>query len=138
MVAGVEQSGFLEEVSRFIVDVSGDNFLLLLLMIVWVSGVISMVFNNIPFITVMIPVIFQIQSTLPPEIDPNLLWWALSLGTCLGGNGTVVGASANLVGVSIADQHGLKITFWEYLKIALPLTLVMLGVVSGYFFLLVG
>jgi len=134
MVSGVEHTGILEKLSHWIVNSSSDLFFLSLI-ILWVSGIISVVLNNIPFITVMIPVITGIQATLAANgVDGSVLWWALSLGACLGGNGTLVGASANVVGVGLAKKNGVKISFLEFMKFSLPLTLGMLVICSVYLF----
>ena len=132
MVAGVESTGLLHEVSEMIAN-STTNLFHLSLIILWVSGVVSMVLNNIPFITVMIPVIFGIQGQLH-GVDSNILWWALSLGTCLGGNATLIGASANVVAADAANKRGVKITFLEYMKFSLPLTMGILALCSVYLF----
>lgn len=135
MVAGVEKTGILEELSDWIVNQT-DDLLYLALLILWISGIVSMVLNNIPFITVMIPVIMGIQAQFP-SLDASILWWALSLGTCLGGNGTLVGASANVVSVDIARKEGIDISFLSYMKFALPLTVGMLAVCSIYLILVI-
>jgi Na+/H+ antiporter NhaD/arsenite permease-like protein len=131
MVAGVEHTGILEEVSQMIVE-STDSLPLILLIILWVSGFVSMVFDNIPFVTVMIPVIVGIQAQLGHTPDAQLLWWALSLGVCFGGNGSMIGASANVIGCDIARHEGIPITFMGYLRAALPLTIVALIIASAY------
>lgn len=132
MVAGVEKTGVLETVSHWIAN-STTDLLYLSLIVLWVSGLISMILDNIPFVTVMIPVIMGIQSQLV-GVDSSILWWALSLGACLGGNGTLVGASCNVVSVDLAKKRGVNITFLEYLKFNLPLTIGFLAVCSAYLF----
>ena len=92
-----------------------------------------MILDNIPFVTVMIPVILGIESQLAGS-DVSILWWALSLGACLGGNATLIGASANVVSADIARKRGVHITFLQYLKFSLPLTIGMLLVCSVYIF----
>ncbi len=135
MVAGVEKTGLLEMLSEIVVG-STSNLLLLSLLILWVSGLVSMVLDNIPFVTVMIPVIIGIQTHLPG--DTTILWWALSLGACLGGNGTLIGASANVVSADIASKNGVHFSFIDYMKFALPLTIGILCVCSVYLYFKVG
>jgi Na+/H+ antiporter NhaD/arsenite permease-like protein len=132
MVAGVEHTGILEWLSETVAH-STTNILYLALLVLWVSGLVSMVLDNIPFVAVMIPVIIGIQTQLPTQ-DTSILWWALSLGACLGGNGTLIGASANVVSANMAQKHGVPITFMEYTKFSFPLTIVMLLICSLYLY----
>ncbi len=132
MVGAVEQVGFLNILSGKILMLSGESYIVLLLAILWISGATSMLINNIPFMTLMVPVIFNIQAGLTGDVDPNLLWWALSLGACLGGNGTLVGASANVIGADLAKKEGVNISFLQFMKYGLPLTLISLVVSSCY------
>jgi Na+/H+ antiporter NhaD/arsenite permease-like protein len=84
------------------------------LLIAWVSGVLSAVIDNIPFVAVMIPIIHRLADQLPGET--TVLWWALALGACLGGNGTAVGASANVTALGIAERQGVRISFREFTR----------------------
>lgn len=133
MVAGMERTGLLEEISKYISNSTSDIFYLSLI-ILWSCGIFSMIIDNIPFVTVMVPVILGIQASLP-ETDTTVLWWALSMGACIGGNGTLIGGSANVVTVGLAKKAGVHISFIEYLKFGLPLTLGALMVCSAYLFL---
>lgn len=132
MVAGVEETGILEDLSQWMVTAT-SNKLELALLILWVAGLVSMVLDNIPFVAVMIPVILGIQDSLGIE-ETEILWWALSLGACLGGNGTLVGASANVISANLAHKAGVPITFLEYTKFCFPLTIVMLLISSVYLY----
>lgn len=131
MVAGVENTGVLKVISEFIIS-STDNFALILLIILWATGIISMVLENIPFVTIMIPVIFDIQSQSIGGDHEQLLWWALSLGACLGGAGTMIGTSANVVAVGLAKKENMNITFLSYLKFGFPMAIMALSVSSAY------
>ena len=133
MVGGIEHVGLLDKLSGYVAN-STSNVLYLSLLILWVSGIVSMILDNIPFVTVMIPVIFGIQAKLP-GVDTTILWWALSLGACLGGNGTIIGASANVVSAGLAKKEGIEISFLNYMKFSLPLTLGILIICSGYLFI---
>jgi len=132
MSAGVESTGVLTELSQLIVGAT-DNLLYLALLILWTCGLVSMVLNNVPFVTVMLPVIAGIQTQVTTG-DASVLWWALTLGTCLGGNGSLVGASANVVAAGLTKKHGADITFLYHLKYALPITIGMLMIASTYLF----
>lgn len=132
MVAGVEKTGLLEEISNLVAG-STTNVFYLSLIVLWVCGFVSMVVDNIPFVTVMVPVIAGIQSQMI-GVDTSILWWALSMGACLGGTGTLVGGSANVVSAGLARREGVHITFLEYFKFSFPLTVSMLIVCSAYLF----
>jgi len=132
MVGAIEQVGFLDILSEKIIHLGSGSYLVLLLTILWISGGISMLINNIPFMTLMVPVIFNIQAGLTGDVDPNLLWWALSLGACLGGNGTLVGASANIIGADLAKKDGVHISFLQFMKYGLPFTFISLIISSLY------
>jgi Na+/H+ antiporter NhaD/arsenite permease-like protein len=112
----------------------------ILLAILWGSALISSLVNNIPYVAAMIPLIKAIGSApgspfagSPEHLMP--LWWALSFGACLGGNGTLIGASANLTVAGIAERAGQPIRFLPYLKIAFPIMLVSVGVSMIYLWL---
>lgn len=109
------------------------NVLSTTMLILWLSAITSAVIDNIPFVATMIPFIKDLGS-LGGIQDLTPLWWALSLGACLGGNGTLIGASANVVVASMAAQHGQQISFLRYLKIALPLTLLAIAISSVYIY----
>lgn len=135
MVAAIEKVGVLEHTSQFILESAGNDYLMLLLIIVWVTGLISMLVDNIPFVTLMVPVILKIQTDLPPGVDPTLLWWALSMGATFGGNGSMIGASSNVVCSEVSRKEGVPITFLGYLKYGLPVMFVALSVASVYLIL---
>lgn len=137
MVAGVETTGVLEQLSLLIAN-STNDLLGLALIILWVSGLVSTILNNIPFVTIMIPVIFGIQANLLEHgismEASTVLWWALSMGACLGGNGTLIGASANVVAADLSRKEGVDINFLNYTLFAFPLTILSLIICSGYFY----
>lgn len=132
MVAGLEHVGLLEMIGKTIISFS-DDYRSLILIILWSSAFVSMLLDNIPFVTVMVPIIFQVQPHLPAGVDPNMLWWALSLGAVLGACGTPIGSSANVVSMGVAKRNGVKVSFLDYLKMGFPLTMVALSVASVYF-----
>lgn len=131
IVAGVEKTGVLEVLSNWIAG-STTNIFYLAVIVLWFSGIVSMVLDNIPFVTVMIPVILGIQAQIPG--DTTILWWALSLGACLGGNGTLIGASANVVSVDLAKKENVHISFIDYFKFSFPLTIGVLLICTAYLF----
>jgi len=110
----------------------GPNGTLLLaaLLICWVSGILSALIDNIPFVAVSIPLVAQLIPTL--GANGEVLWWALSLGACLGGNGTVIGASANVTTTGLAEKDGIRISFAQFARFAAPMTAGTLVIASGY------
>lgn len=132
MVEGVERTGVLMELSQFIANYTSDVFILSI-MILWSAGIVSMIIDNIPFVTFMVPVVMGIQASLPGS-DMTVLWWALSLGACLGGSATLIGGSANVVGSGMAKKSGVPISFVEYAKFSLPLTLGVLSICTVYLY----
>ena len=103
--------GVISALGNALVSVTGGNVTLLMILILWGSAVFSSVLDNIPFVATMIPLILSMQAD---GMDVTSLWWALSLGACLGGNGTLIGASANVVLSGISAKHGHPITFGHY------------------------
>ena len=131
IVAGLEHAGILEVIAAWMVGLT-SNFNVLLMIILWSAGICSMIIDNIPFVTVMIPILMTIETHYTGNPHAMLLWWALILGAALGGNGTMIGASANVIGVDLAKKHNVNITFLSYLKYSLPLTFVALLISSIY------
>lgn len=124
-VSGLEQTGALQTLADFIKNVSGGSLIAVITIILWVSAFASALVDNIPFAATMIPVIKGLAAAgmpLPP------LAWTLALGTDIGGNGTPIGASANVVGTAIAEKEGYPISWGRYLKYALPAMILVVGV----------
>lgn len=147
VVGGLEHSGLIEAVAEQVVSVVGGNFALATFGLLWFAGISSAIVDNIPAVATLIPLTFAVARLLfpdlahldnvtfaaMPEIAP--LWWALALGACLGGNGTLIGASANVVGVSIAERHGKHIGFRGFTRVGLPVALGSLVLASIYVWL---
>ena len=133
VVGAVEHVGLLEMVANFLMSLTQDVWVLLML-ILWVSAILSGIVDNIPFVAVMIPVLQKLEATEPFASDPNtgLVWWALALGACFGGNATAIGASANVISVAIARSKGIEITFTSFLRESLPVTFMSIVVSSVY------
>ncbi|WP_457555955.1 ArsB/NhaD family transporter [Candidatus Pyrohabitans sp.] len=129
IVKGVEEAGLIEKVALLAVELTGGNLVVAMFVILWVSAIASAIIDNIPFTATMVPLVNSMSSS--PELaaqisqlDGNPLWWALSLGACLGGNGTLIGASANVVVAGISERMGYPISFREFLKYGAPLTFI--------------
>lgn len=119
MVGGLVELGVIEFLSEKILDFTRGNLVLTGNLILWFSGLLSGVVDNIPYVATMIPLVKGIQSSLSDPAAANPLWWALSLGACLGGNLTLVGASANVVSAGIAARNGHPISFVRFMKYGL-------------------
>ncbi len=130
-VGALEKIGFLKIIADYIASFSG-NFVVLMLVIVWGIGLASSIINNIPFVALMIPVIFDLQSKMAGQPHLDLLWWALALGACLGGNGTIIGSSSGILAIDMAKKNGVKISFLEFMKIGMPITIISLLISSVY------
>jgi Na+/H+ antiporter NhaD/arsenite permease-like protein len=134
IVESLIETGFIEMLSRQIVKASGNNLKMASLIILWFSGVFSALIDNVPFVTTMIPLIKDIGTHFSREAM-HPVWWSLSLGACLGGNGTLIGASANVVSIGIAHKNGFPIKFMDFTRIGLVYTLNSLLVSTLYILL---
>lgn len=122
-VAGLEQTGVLSLIAQWIGTVSGGSLVVIVVIILWLSAVASAFIDNIPFAATMVPVIRSISAA--QGVDLSVLAWALSLGTDLGGNGTPIGASANVVGTSVSAKQGHPIRWGKYCKYCVPATVLV-------------
>ena len=127
VVGGLEQTGILEKIAALIGDISGGNLKLMVAIIIWLSAIASAFVDNIPFAATMIPVIKSLAVT-QTGVDLETLAWALSMGTDIGGSATPIGASANVVGTSVAAKNGHIIGWGEYCKSAAPATILVVTV----------
>ncbi|MBM7624976.1 SLC13 family permease [Sporohalobacter salinus] len=132
VVGGLEKVGVIESLAHYLLNLTKGNVVLMALLILWVSAISSTIIDNVPFVATMIPLIKTFEATASLEIAP--LWWALALGSCLGGNGSLIGASANVVVAGIANKHDTPISFVSYLKVGFPLTLLMMFITSIYLY----
>jgi len=121
IVEALINSGVMDLAAGKIVKSTGGNLKSTSFVILWISGAVSSVVDNVAYVTTMIPLIEKIGNHIPREMM-HPVWWSLALGACLGGNGTMIGASANIVSVGIANRNGFKITFWDFTKFGLIYT----------------
>ena len=124
VVGGLEETGFLEVIADGIEGISGGNAFVMLGIIVWLSAVASALVDNIPFAATMVPVIKSLGVGGPAGFLP-VLAWGLSMGTDIGGSATPIGASANVVGISVAEKAGHKIGWGKYCRAAVPATIIV-------------
>ena len=133
VVGGMEENGVIDQLATLLIGMTGGNMVLTMLIILWVSAIVSSVLDNIPFVATLIPMILAIQAESGMDVTP--LWWALSLGACLGGNGTLIGASANVVLSGISNKNGYPITFMSYLKVGFPMMILSVAISMVYLLL---
>jgi Na+/H+ antiporter NhaD/arsenite permease-like protein len=130
LVGVLEKMGGIEWIAKNVFLRIGNNPYVMVLVVLWVSGIVSGFLDNIPFTITMIPIVQVMQATSP--VPHNLLWWALSLGACFGGNLTMIGASANIVATGMARKLGYEITFLEFFRSSAVITLITLTISSAY------
>lgn len=131
LVGGLIDVGVMAKASSWLISMTGGHLRLTQFVILWFSGILSAIIDNIPFVATMIPLIKDMGVQLGPEaIEP--LWWTLSLGACLGGNGTLIGASANVVSAGLAAKSGHPVSFWDFTKYGAIFTLMSLIVSTLY------
>lgn len=134
MVGGLVETGFIKMVSSRVLEFTDGNIKLASQVILWFSGIFSGIVDNIPFVATMIPLI----QNLGDKLGHNAIlpvWWALSLGSCLGGNGTLIGASANIIIANFAKKSGYRISFLKFLKYSIPVTILSLAL--SYIYILI-
>ena len=117
IVGAVEEAGLLSVIADWVYGVSAGNLTVAICMILWVSAIMSAFVDNIPFTATMLPIVAYLSKVIPGA-ESNVLWWALAFGACFGGNGTLIGASANVVTIGIAESAGYKISFFGFMKYA--------------------
>lgn len=130
LVGGLEVVGAIEFLAEKVLDLTQGNILATTILILWGAAIASAFLDNIPFVATMIPLIKSISAMSAIDVTP--LWWALALGACLGGNGTLVGASANVIVSGMLEKKGRRIGFVNYMKIGFPLMLVSIVLSTIY------
>ena len=132
VIAGVEHAGLLQMLADKMLAATGGDFTVTGMSVLWASAVLSAIVDNIPFVATMIPLIKAMAPTFGGADALLPLWWGLSLGACLGGNGTLIGASANLTVAGIAERNGIPFRFLTFAKVAFPLMLMHVAIVTVY------
>jgi Na+/H+ antiporter NhaD/arsenite permease-like protein len=134
IVGGLVETGLIARMSTALLGATEGRVGVTTLVILWASGILSGVIDNIPFVATMIPLIKDMGASLgAAAVEP--MWWALSLGACLGGNGTIIGASANVVAVGISRKNGHPISFWDFTRYGAVFTVISLAISSAYMLL---
>ncbi|MGP4041737.1 ArsB/NhaD family transporter [Gracilibacillus sp. D59] len=132
LVGGLEEVGVIDELARSIMMLTEGDMTYTALLLLWVSGIFSGIVDNIPFVAAMIPVIKEFETYGMANLDP--LWWSLALGACLGGNGTLIGASANVVVAGLADAQNKPIGFVKFMLYGIPVVILSLIITTIYIY----
>ena len=130
LVGGLEEVGVIKFLANGLLNLTGGKMLLMIILILWGSAILSSFLDNIPFVATMIPLIKHLGTLSAVPITP--LWWALALGACLGGNGTLVGASANVIASGMLSKHGEKISFMKFTKVGFPIMIISVALATAY------
>ena len=129
VVGGMAETGVIEMMAQWLIGLTGGDLMLSLIILVWASAIISSILDNIPLVATLIPIIATMGAS---GLDVEPLWWAISLGACLGGCGTLIGASANVVMASISDKRGFPFSFMEYTRVGFPVMIFCTAIACVY------
>lgn len=135
VVAGIEHAGLLKMLADWVVGLTRGDMAVTSIAILWISALASAIVDNIPFVATMIPMIESMAPTFGGAENLMPLWWSLALGACLGGNGSLVGASANLIVAGFAERAGHRIKFMKFMAVAFPLMLLSIIIATAYVYL---
>jgi len=133
VVGGLKSTGVMKFLAEGVISVTGGDLKMTVFLVLWLSAIASAFVDNIPFVATMIPML-QAMGNLT-GMPMEAVWWALALGACYGGNGTMIGATPNLVVAQIGSLHGVRFTFVEYLKLGFPLMLFSVLLAHVYLYL---
>ncbi|MDA8164195.1 MAG: SLC13 family permease [Desulfobacteraceae bacterium] len=134
LVAAVHEVGLLALIADWVLRMSGGSLTLSICLILWVSAIVSAFVDNIPFTATMLPIVGYLTGAIPGA-ESGVLWWALALGACFGGNGTLIGASANVVTMGIAESVGYPMRFSSFMKVAFPYMIASVAVANVWLLL---
>jgi len=129
IVGACEETGLIQEIADQVKVMSQGNLVIAIILVLWVSAITSALIDNIPFTATMLPVVAHLTQTLPGD-DTTILWWALAFGACFGGNGTLIGASANVVTAGLSEKAGYPISFLGFAKIGFPVMIMSMIVAT--------
>ncbi|WP_047154499.1 ArsB/NhaD family transporter [Aneurinibacillus tyrosinisolvens] len=133
LVSGLMETGVISKLASYAVGLTGGDLTKASMLILWLSAIASAFVDNIPFVATMIPMIKDMGTMGITNLEP--LWWSLALGACLGGNGTLIGASANVIVAGLAAKEGHHISFVKFLFIGFPLMILSIVISTIYIYL---
>lgn len=134
LVGAVEETGLLDLIADWVLNLSSGNLTAAICLILWVSAIMSAFVDNIPFTATMLPIVGYLTQVIPGA-DSGVLWWALAFGACFGGNGTMIGASANVVTLGIAESAGYPIKFFGFMKVAFIYMIISVAIANAWLLL---
>jgi Na+/H+ antiporter NhaD/arsenite permease-like protein len=132
IVTGVEHAGLLEILGAEMMKATGGDPAATAIATLWLSAIVSAAVDNIPFVATMIPLVESMEATIGGAEQLEPVWWSLALGACLGGNGSLIGAAANVMVSGISERAGCPISFATFLKIGLPFMLFTVAIANVY------
>lgn len=135
MIGALVKTGTVDALARAATQATGGNALLTVMLILGVSAPVSGVIDNIPYVATMAPIVAELVTSIPNLAHPDALWWALALGADFGGNLTAIGASANVVMLGIARRAGTPISFWEFTRKGVVVTVISVALSGLYLWL---
>lgn len=130
LVGSLESIGIIDTLADKLLTVTNGNIPTTTLVVLWMSAILSSFLDNIPYVATMIPLVDEMASLSQANFEP--VWWALAIGACLGGNGTIIGASANVVARGIVERHKKELSFIAYMKVAFPLMILSIIISTIY------
>jgi Na+/H+ antiporter NhaD/arsenite permease-like protein len=133
MVGGLVATGVIEQIATAAADAVEGRLFLTSMVLLWASAILSAIVDNIPYVATMSPIVAELAAGAGDKGD--VLWWSLALGADLGGNATAIGASANVVALGIAEKNGKKISFWEFTRYGLVVTVITIAMAVPYLWL---
>ena len=133
LVGGIKATGVIKALAQWGLTITHGQAMETSLLILWLSAIASAFIDNIPFVATMIPMLQEMGQLSGLNLEP--VWWSLALGACLGGNGTLIGASANLIVAGIAEKNGISLTFRQFFKTAFPFMLLSVLISHIYLYL---
>jgi Na+/H+ antiporter NhaD/arsenite permease-like protein len=131
LVGAVEETGLLALIADYVLELSKGNLTMAICLILWVAAIMSAFVDNIPFTATMLPITAYLTQVIPGA-ESGVLWWSLALGACFGGNGTMIGASANVVTVGIAEAAGYPIKFFQFMKAAFLYMVISVAIANAW------
>jgi anion transporter len=135
MVGAMVHTGIIGDLAGVVTDATGGDALTAVMLILFVSALLSGIIDNIPYVATMSPLVLDLSKTIADPVQAEALWWSLALGADFGGNLTAVGASANVVVIGIAKRHGTPISFWEFTRKGAVVTLITIALAAPYLWL---
>jgi Na+/H+ antiporter NhaD/arsenite permease-like protein len=133
LVGGLKSTGVIKTLAEWAIALTGGQLDLTAYLVLWFSAIASAFIDNIPFVATMIPMLHEMSALSGSNLDP--VWWSLALGACLGGNGTLIGASANVIVAGIGEKNGHPISFHQFIIIAFPFMILSIVIAHFYIYL---